>query len=206
MSDASQDEAKRDGYERCVEAMQHAARAWMAAHPFAELSFLPFEHDVAREAGKKVEPHERVAVIAALPDVIDRWAGNADTKAFLLAMEEASHGEATYLQARAIVDLAQQAAIERSQGRMPEGHWACVSCHQETTGYTMLDGKKPAPAAGDLNVCGFCGALQQVGADGARFEALPARELNALPKPVRKRLLALRNAIQEQLARERARS
>lgn len=195
-----------EGYARCIDAMQRAARAWLSAHPFAELQFIPFEHDLARAAGKQVRPGERIAVVAALPDVIARWAGNADTAAFLRAMDEASHGEATYLQARAIVEAAVARQLERASGQMPAGRWTCVACNTVLDGFTQLNGADGKPDAGSLTVCGYCGALQKVAADSLRFEPLPVRELNALPKSLRQTLLAARRVVEDRRASERARS
>lgn len=79
-----------DGYTDCITAMQRAAAQWSAPHPFAELRFrtVEFEEEIAREVGRP--PGERPAIIAPLHAVIDRWAGNADTAAFLRAIDEAT--------------------------------------------------------------------------------------------------------------------
>jgi hypothetical protein len=181
-----------EGYVRCVEAMQLAARNWLAQHPFAELRFTDFEAQMAREAGR---PGERVAVVAVLSDTIDRWADNADTRDFLRAIDRATDGEATFMMAKALVDDAISRRLERASGQLPEGDWRCTGCSEVLDGFTSIDGKPKTPGAGSLSVCSTCGALQQVAATGTGYEPLTTAELNKLPKSMRMQLLKLRDGI-----------
>jgi hypothetical protein len=193
-----------EGYTRCVEAMQRAAAAWVKRHPFAELRFHNFAADLAREAGK---PGQKVAVIAALPDVIERWAANADTRAFLQALDDASGGEATFLQAKAIIDAALEASIARAQGQLPkEGSWLCPTCSALSDAFTNADGKAKAPGPGALMVCWQCGGFSVVNDAANGYEALSTQEFNALPKVARMQLRKLQSTVRQRLEREKARS
>ncbi|HMJ16595.1 MAG TPA: hypothetical protein VK524_34510 [Polyangiaceae bacterium] len=190
-----------DGYTKCLDAMAEAAQRWVREHPFAgPLQFTDLEQEMARRAGR---PGDRVAVIAALADVLDRWAANADTRSFLQALVTASDGQATFLQARALVAQATQAMLERGSGELPEGQWSCTGCAKVLNGFTNTSGDGAAPGAGDITVCADCGVFQRVNAECSGYEALETRDFNALPKSARKHLLAIRAAVTERIAREK---
>lgn len=192
-----------DGYLRCIEDMQRAARVWLKQHPFAEPRFAPIEEEFARAVGK---PGERPAIVALLSDVIDRWAANEDARSFLRALDEGSGGEGTYQMARALIAQATANALERSQGRLSAGDWRCTGCGQLNDGFTRFDGSSVTPTPGALTVCAYCGALQQINAAGNTYEALSTRELNRLPKSLRMQLLAMKAEIEKRRAREGQRS
>lgn len=197
--------APPEGYTRCIEAMQGAGAAWFRAHPFAEPRFRThaFEEEMAREAGR---PGEKPAIVAPLGAVIDRWADNEDARALLREMERAGAGDATYLQAKAIIEHAQERAIERAQGQLPTGDWRCTGCQRISDAFTNADGKPEVPGPGSLSVCWYCAALQCVNATSTGYAPLSTRDVNQLPKSVRKQLLSLRNMIQQRLEKEGARS
>lgn len=192
-----------EGYQQTLDAMTAAAQQWMREHPFAgPFRFTDFEKEMAREAG---HPTKRVAIIAPLAAVIDRWAANADTRSFLEALVEASKGEATFLQASLLIDSAFASALMRGSGRLPEGSWNCTGCGAKQDGFTNLDGHPERPGPGAISVCGGCGAIQRVTADGAGYEPLSSKAFGQLPKSLRKTLLAIKARVEEHNARERSR-
>ncbi len=203
------EQAASERYEACAQAMRAAAVAYARAHPFATYRFRwwEFERDMAARAGRVLQPGESCAIVAALPDCY-AVADSADARALLEAMEEASGGQGTYMQAKAIVMMQVEAQIERVTKQITApGDWRCISCAQLLDGYTPLDLEdKGAPGAGAMTVCSGCGALQRVRASADGYEPLPVRDLNRLPKSVRVQLLHLRNNILHRLEMGRARS
>jgi hypothetical protein len=179
-----------------IERMQEAAVAWCKAHPFAEpLLFLhSFEEEYARRAG--VPKGEKVAIIAALPDVIDQWAGNADTRHFLRALDEASGHRATYMQVKALVDHQVERQVDRNSGQLAEGDWRCTGCKNVNDGFSSVNkGEGDAPPPGSLSVCFYCAAVQRINDQGNGYAAVSTSEINKLPKPVRMQLLKLKSAV-----------
>lgn len=191
-----------EGYASVVEAMAEAAQRWVREHPFAgPLQFTDFEKRMAERVGR---PNERVPIIAILSDVVDDWAANADTRSFLQALVTASNGEATFMQARVLVDHAVQRMLERGSGKLPDGKArTCIGCGERQDGFTQIDGDPEPPGPGAIGLCARCGTLQRVSADGAAYEALSKRTFNQLPKSARKTLLSMKRGVEERNAREK---
>lgn len=186
-------------YVDCVEAMMEAARQWIATHPFAgPLQFNDLEGDVAQRVGKR---SEGIGIIATLADIAPRWAANADTLSFLQAMVSASHGQATYLQARFIIHEAFKRMLERGSGKLPTP-WACVACGAMLSGYTNLRGEPGPPGPGAWTVCSECGELLRVRATGDGYERPSTQAFNRLPKEIRRKLLACKALTREHKARK----
>jgi hypothetical protein len=186
--------------------MDDAARAWFKAHPFAEPRFRirEFENDMKRRAGRPL--HENVAVAAPLDEsVIAQVAANEDGKALLRAMDAATGGRGTYMQAKALIELAMEAQIARGQHQMTVGHWVCPCCARPADGITMTDGSGPPPP-GTIGMCFYCGATMRVNATVTGLESMSMDEVAALPAPMRKMLHDLRNMVQARMAQEAKRS
>lgn len=195
-----------EGYARTCEAMYRAGADFMRTHPFAEPRFRTeaFEAEIAEQAGR---PGQKPFVVAELDKVIDRWADNEDGKALLRAMNDAVKGEGTYAQARAVLEHA--AAGNVVQGEMPEGDWRCTSCERVLDGFTAVrgpDGEVATPAPGQPTVCAYCAVALRVNASANGFEPLTDRDLRALPKDLRMKLLSMRNFVRDRLERERKKS
>lgn len=190
-----QNEKDDAGYAACIDALIDAGVAWKKQHPFAEPRFTDLEQIVAAEAGRP--PGEKVAVIARLGDVIDRWADNADARLFLRHLDGATDGKATYLQVRSIMEEALRRRIERGQGMMPPGDWRCPSCGTNNDGFSNPDGSSRAPPTGAVGVCFYCAALQRVRDDAGGFEALSVQAFNGLPKQLRVQLRRMQQHVRE---------
>jgi hypothetical protein len=190
------------GYWDCIERMEVAAVQWMKEHPFAELHFnhkLPEE--IAEEMG---HPGKRVAISAALPDIIPRYALNKDAADFLWALDRASHQEATFLQVQALIDRQVSLNIRKHTLSLPPGDWSCVGCKKQLTLFTNDDLRDEPPPAGALSVCSECGEIAQVNATQNGYEELSKKEFNRLPTSIRKKLKDMQNGIRKSLEQERA--
>lgn len=180
--------ATREEYERVAQAMNAAAYAWMKARPFAQpcFRFEAFEAEVKRRAGRPA--HEKVAVAAPLDaHVIGQIAGNEDARQLLLAMDEASGHQGTYLQAKALVEMQLEAAIARNTGAVDAvGDWRCPCCGEMLDGWTDVGLSGARPACGALTVCAYCFARlrvaeeRYVGLTDLQVEALSDHEQRAL--------------------------
>lgn len=190
-----------------IRAMDEAARAWQRAHPFSEprIALKPFESEMKRRAGRP--DHEEVMIAAALPDAIPYIALNEDARQLLLEMNRASGHQATYLQAKVLIEMQIEARIERGQGQMTApGDWRCPCCSKLLDGYNRLDGEGGAPGAGMLSICAYCGGLSRVNDAQNAFVSLTEVERRALPSDVRRQIHQLRNAMQARAAKEARRS
>lgn len=102
------------GYYADAEAMLAAAKAWIASHPNACLMLNALDPDrlpigaaqraMLKDKLRGLPVDAKIAYIAALTDVIDWWAGNEDTRAFLTRLDEACEHRATYMQAQAVLE------------------------------------------------------------------------------------------------------
>ena len=195
------------GYLRACEAVERGALAYAKAHPFAEYSFrlVEYEREMAARAGQTLGPGERCAIAAPLSACIDAMAGNEDARGILRAMDQESGGEATYMMARAVIDMQIEAMYRRASGQLPEGDWRCIACEKVIDGFTNIHGETSTPKPGACTVCAYCGALQKIADDG-RYAELPAAELRAAPKSVRMHMLEVRNNVLARLKKEAARS
>lgn len=192
-------------YYEDVRLMDAAARAWYASHPFAEPRFRlrAFEDDVKRRAGRPVE--ENVFIASALDEtVIAQVAVNADGAALLRAMDKATDGRATYMQAKILIEAAIEASVRAAQGQHGAGDWTCRCCGKLLDGFTNIEGGGHRPMPGSLSICAYCGALATVNATQTGFDAMTPEAQSALPAAVKKQIHDLRNAMQRMNA-ERAR-
>jgi alkanesulfonate monooxygenase SsuD/methylene tetrahydromethanopterin reductase-like flavin-dependent oxidoreductase (luciferase family) len=211
------DSKAAEGYARAAEAMQHAAHLWVKQHPFAELQFASVI-EVMRRIGApphiiaKAQAAGRPVIASALTPLIDHWGQNEDTRQFLRALDAAAQSEGTFLMAHAIVSMATERALERSQGQMVGDGWVCANleCGTKLDGYTDPTGQGLTPEPGSLTVCWSCGALQEVMApsqgSSGHFALLSTEHLNRLPKSTRMQLMSIRQGIVDRLQKERARS
>lgn len=202
------DDDKDAGYARCIDQLNDAAAAWMRAHPFAELRFDTegfVKYQLAR-AGKANLDWTKAAIIASLRDCIDRWAANEDARAFLHALDEATGGEATFMQVRALIDYQLKRRVERASGQLGTGDWRCASCKSVLDGFANLGGEEGKPPPGSITVCAYCGTIQRINATADAFDPVDTRDINALPKSARVQLMKLRAAVLTRIADEKARS
>jgi hypothetical protein len=200
---------KNAGYSRCIDKLIEAGRAWQLANPFAEIRFNTREmiERYAANAGQGHLPWDKVAIIASLSDVIDEWAATEDAKRFLRHLDEATGGDATFLQVKAILDHAVEKVIERSTGKLPEdGDWRCAHCAHLIDGITTVDGSAPVPQAGAVTACAHCGEFVRIASDLKRYEKLPSRAFNMMPKSVRKMLLEVQRQIRKRVAYDKSKS
>lgn len=163
------------GYNECVEKMRAGARAWIAAHPFAQPEFRTsaFEAEViaqARAQGQHV-PEGKGLIAAPLDEyVITRWAKNIDAQELLRAMDKASGHQATYMQAKMIIEDAIMRALEKASGQLTSGDWRCPCCAELLDGYVAIDGRSGKPEAGTYTVCSYCIGIARVADSGDRYE------------------------------------
>ncbi len=182
-----------ESYIECARIMVKAAQQWLREHPFAEpLRFTDFENSITSAVHLE---GKSVAIAVSLDTVVDLWAANADTRAFLQAMVEATNGEATFMQAKAVVEIIVERTLRKASGKLADGDWRCVECGKQNNGFTNLDGNAAPPGPGDISACGYCGAIQQVNDAGNAYKPLSAREFNQLPKETRKLLLSFKNKL-----------
>lgn len=208
MPEQTEDE-KAAAYSRCIDKLIEAGRAWQLANPFADVRFRTreFVEGYAKKAGKDHLPWHKVAIIACLSDVIDDWAATEDAKRFLRHLDQATGGDATFMQVKAIIDHFNEPAIKRSTGQLPaDGDWRCVHCSELIDGCTTIDGSEPIPTPGAITACFHCGELARIASDCKRYEKLPTRALNMLPKSARKTLLEAQRQIRKRIAYEKSKS
>lgn len=92
-----------------IEAMAEVIRVWVREHPGACLQLNPPNFEaIAPDPGQRamlrrmyseLPPGKTMGIIAALPDVIEWWGGNDETKALLRHLDKASGQRATYTMA-----------------------------------------------------------------------------------------------------------
>lgn len=92
-------------YERDCQAMLAAARKFLLLNPGARVAFNRIPDKYLKQVPQGV-PVDKLEVIAVLSDTYDWWPANPETRALLEALEKASRGQATYLMAKVIIDMA----------------------------------------------------------------------------------------------------
>lgn len=181
-----------DSYKLAAKKMHAAADAWLKDHSFDALRFYDLEGRARREGRYGTEGFGFM-----LCQVIDAWAGNEITRAFLLTLDRAADGEGTYLMARTIVSNMRDAAklMEGSAPMTPGGDWHCIACPELIAACVTTEGTPMKPYPGAIFVCAGCAALQKVAAEGNRFVELPGAEFRALTPRMRKHILTTQKRI-----------
>lgn len=187
-------ESKEDpppSYIRAIRLMNSAARTWMQQHPFAEgLRF----NDLEAEYKKKARVDEPIRIVTPLGNVIDEWAANEDTRALLRAMNAAvDDGSATYLQAKAVIEMAYERFIERRSGHFDKSDHRCPQCEMDIAGYTRTDDSSAPPQPGMMTVCPTC--VSRLRFEEAGFVLMTTQEFNRLPKQVRIQLARIQKVM-----------
>jgi hypothetical protein len=192
------------GYVELVEKMHQAAVQWTREHPFAEpLRFTDLEQRIAAQVNK---PSSEVFMGGApLSAVIDQWAANEDTRALLRHLVAVTEDQATFQQARFLIDYAKEEMLRRGSGRLPAEGWVCLGCHEVQKSFTNLNGSPEVPPAGSLSVCMKCATLLQVNDAGNGYAAVSTSEFNTFPKAIRKALRAMQATAKKWAAEEQNR-
>lgn len=96
--------------------------------------------------------------------------------------------------------------MARQAGRPPDERGGIVAILSDVidlwaanadTGFTNVDGQSNAPGARAWMVCSCCATIQRVNASADGFEPVSVRVINAQPKSLRKKLYAMKAAIEK---------
>ena len=93
------------GYEQCAQDMMRAALAFLRSRPGFTPRFNGFPAYIMAKVPAGIAEDE-VALTAAIPDCLDWWPADAETRELLQVMEEAGKRQGTYLQAKHAIAMA----------------------------------------------------------------------------------------------------
>ncbi len=185
------------GFHTCMQELRDAVQEWALMHKNESFEFRRnLDSMLKKRAG--YDPDDNVLISLKLTDVVDLWAMNDASRGLLQAMDRKSRFVARYAMEKVVLNESDKdGGMDRHRLLPREGDWSCPGCGDICDTYEQESGPRAAPPPGSLGLCGGCGQIQRMNAQGNGYEEVTQKEIMRMPKRDRMYLLKRSHEISE---------